>query len=240
MGQLTSLAIMTHIRTQYGTLTSEDYKHLYVQLNQKLDSAASFSRYAADQRFIFQQLAAQGQPVPELQKCDFLRMGTAHLLPIHKAIDSYLTDHPQTATQTFASLVAHITLHAPNFTQVTADMGYTAAATQLATPSQPVPHQLLHNSTFITALATAVAAAAAVQTPVPRPPRSRKAGRGERLPAPSVPLSVRSYCYAHGYDGHSSTDCYKMRYGPAAKEFTDAARMATTHTSVSGGSVTRL
>lgn len=123
MGQLTSLAIMAHIRTQYRTLTSEDYEHLYIQLNQKLDSSASFSGFAADQRFIFQQLAAQGQPVPELQKCDFLRTGMAHLLPIHKAIDSYLTNHPLTATQTFASLVAHISLHAPNFIQVTADMG---------------------------------------------------------------------------------------------------------------------
>ena len=84
-------------------------------------------------------------------------------------------------------------------------------------------------------------AKAAVKTSVPRSPRSRKAGRGERPPASSVPLSSgRPYCYAHGYDGHSSADCYKMRYGLAAKDFTDAARMATTHTSVSGGSVTRL
>ena len=232
---------MAHIHTQYGTLTSEDYKHLYSQLNQKLNSAASFSGFAADQRFIFQQLAAQGQPVPKLQKYDFLRTGTAHLLPIHKATDSYLIDHPLTTTQTFASLVAHISLHAPNFTKVTADMGYTAAAMQLATPSQPVSHELLHHHTFVTALATAVAAAAAVKTPVPRSPRSRKAGRGERPPAPSVPLSpARPYCYAHGYDGHPSADSYKMRYGPAAKDFTDAARMATTHTSVSGRSVTRL
>ena len=62
MGQLTSLAIMAHIRTQYGTLTSEDYKHLYIQLNQKLDSAASFSGFAAGQRKIFQQLAAPESP----------------------------------------------------------------------------------------------------------------------------------------------------------------------------------
>lgn len=243
MGQLTSLAIMAHIRTQYGTLTSEDYKHLYIQLNQKLDSATSFSGFAADQRFIFQHLAAQGQPVPELQKCDFLRTlrtGTAHLLPIHNAIDLYLTDHPLIATQTFASLVAHTSLHALNFTQVTADMGYTAAAIQLATPSQPVSHDLLYHPSFITALATAVAAAAA-KTPVSRFPRSRKACRGERPPAPSLPLSpVRPYCYVHGYDGHSSADCYKMRYGLAAKDFTDAARLVTTHTFVSGGSVTRL
>ena len=120
-------------------------------------------------------------------------------------------------------------------------MGYTAAAMQLATPSQTVSHDLLHHPTFITALATAVAAAAAVKTSVPRSPRSRKAGRGDRPPAPSVPLSsVRPYCYAHSYDGHSSAECYKMRYGLAAKDFIDATRMATTHTSVSGGSVTRL
>ena len=66
MGQLTALDIMTHLRTQYGTLTSEDYKALHAQLSHKLDSATNFTGFAADQRLIFQQLAAYGQPIPEL------------------------------------------------------------------------------------------------------------------------------------------------------------------------------
>lgn len=134
MGRITSLDIMNHIRTQYGTLTSNDYKLHYTQRANKLDSAINFTGFAADQRFIFQELASQGQPIPELQKCGYLRSGTSHFLPIQKAIDTYLTAHPLTATQTFISLVEHITLHAPNFTQVTSDMGYIAAATLNSAP----------------------------------------------------------------------------------------------------------
>ena len=246
MGQLTALQLMTHLRTQYGTLTSEDFKVLHAQLTHKLDSATNFTGFAADQRFIFQQLAAYGQPIPELQKCDFLRNGTCHLFPVQKAIDSYLTAHPHTANQTFNNLVAHITLHSPNFSQSTGDMGYTAAATHI----NPVPTSeisstvatLLLSPTFLTALATAAAAAAI--SPPPRSPRPSRAGRGGRgqlkTPNPSTTDSQRPYCYAHGYNAHSSADCYKMRYSPLAKNYTDEARLATSHTSVAGGSIMRL
>ena len=70
-GRITSLDIMEHIRTQYGTLTSNDYKLLYAQLTNKFDSPANFTGFSADRRFIFQQLASQGQPIPELQQCDY-------------------------------------------------------------------------------------------------------------------------------------------------------------------------
>ena len=240
MGRITSLDIMNHIRTQYGTLTSNDYKVLYAQLTNKLDSPANFTGFAADQRFIFQQLASQGQPIPELQQCDYLRSGTTHLLPIQKAIDSYLTAHPLTATQTFTTLVEHITLHAPNFTQVTADMAYNAAAVSASPAPEPDYVNLLSSPFFLTAMATA--AAAAVATQPPRQPRSAGSGRGGRSgrkPAPPSP-PARSYCHAHGYDGHQSADCYKMKHGPTAHEYTNAARQATNHTSVPGGSQVRL
>ena len=71
MGRITSSDIMNHVRTQYGTLTSNNYKLLYVQLTNKLDSPANFTGFAADQRFIFQQLASQGQPIPKLQQYDY-------------------------------------------------------------------------------------------------------------------------------------------------------------------------
>lgn len=101
MGQLTALDLMTYLRTQYETFTSEDYKALHAQLSHKLDSATNFTSFATDQRFIFQQLASYGQPILELQKCNLLRSGTCHLSPVQKAIDSYLTAHPHTANQTF-------------------------------------------------------------------------------------------------------------------------------------------
>ena len=242
MGQVNSLAIMTHLRTQYGTLTSEDYKLLYIQLTHKLDTAMNFSGYAADQRFIFEQLAAQAQPVPELQKCDYLRTGSAHLLPIQKAIDSYLTAHPRTATQTVAILVEHITLHAPNFSQTSLDVGYTAAASHITPTSNSGPDfatTFLSSPAILAALTTAAAAAAATCT-TPHPPCNR-GSRDRRPPPPAAPAPVpRPYCFAHGYDSHVSADCYKMQYGPMSKDFTDAARNADTHTAVPGGSLHRL
>ena len=137
MGRITSLDIVDHICTHYGTLTSNDYKLLYAQLTNKLDSPANFTGFATDQRFFFQQLSSQGQPVPELQQCDYLCSGISHLLSKQKAIDSYLTAHPLTATQTFTTLVEHITLHAPNFTQVTANMAYNAAAVSASPAREP-------------------------------------------------------------------------------------------------------
>ena len=52
MDQLTALDLMTYLLTQYGTLTSEDYKalHIHLQLSQKWDSATNFTGFAADQR----------------------------------------------------------------------------------------------------------------------------------------------------------------------------------------------
>ena len=238
MGQIMSLDIMTHLRTQYGTLTSEDYKLLYTQLAQKLDTATNFTGFAADQRFIFEQLAAQGQRVPELQKCDFLRTGTAHLIPIQKAIDFYLTAHPRTATQTFASMVEHITLHAPNFIQTTTDMGYTAASADIRPHPASDISALLASPLFVTALATA--AAAAVIPLAVRRTRNR-GGRSTQSSVPTVPpVPPRSYCFAHGYDSHTGVDCHKIRYGPLAKDFTEAARQALHHTAVQGGSTHRL
>lgn len=212
MGQVNSLAIMTHFRTQCGMLTSQDYKLLYIQLTQKLDTAMNFSGYAADQRFILEQLAAQAQPVPELQKCDYLRTGSAHLLPIEKAINSYLTAHPRTATQTFATLVEHIILHAANFSQTSLNVGYTAAASHITPTSNFGPDfatTFLSSPAFLAALTTAAAAAATSITPrQPRPPRNR--GSRDRRPPPSAaPAPVpRTYCFAHGYDSHGSADCY--------------------------------
>ena len=91
------------------------------------------------------------------------------------------------------------------------------------------------------ALATAAAAAA---IPSHRPPRNQILGRGRHnskvplTPPPTRP--PRTYCYGHGYDTHSGLDCHKMRYGPAEQDFNDAARKAVDHTTVSGGSTTRL
>ena len=199
----------------------------------------NFTGFAADQRFIFEQLAAQGQRVPELQKCDFLRTGTAHLPPIQKAIDSYLTAHPRTATQTFASMVEHITLHAPNFIQTTTDMGYTAASADVGPHTVSDISALLVSPLFLSALATAAAAAAAVIPLANRRSRNRGSRSGQS-PVPTAPsISPRSYCL-HGYDSHAGVDCHKMRHGPLAKDFTDAARQALHHTALPGGSIHRL
>ena len=237
MGRIDSLTIMAHLRTQYGTLTSEDYKLLYSQLTQKLDTAMNFTCFAADQRFIFEQLAAQGQPVPELQKCDFLRTGTAHLLPVQKAIDLNLTANPRAATQNFATLVEHITLHSPNFARTTSDMGYTASNTTAHSDAT----DLLSSPSFMAALATAAAAAV---IPLHRPPRNQRSGRGRGhskvSPTPPTTTPVRTYCFAHGYDSHAGLDCYKMKHGPMAKDFTENARKAIDHNTVAGGSIARL
>ena len=120
-------------------------------------------------------------------------------------------------------------------------MGYTAAATLHSAPL-PDYAALLSSPLFLTVLATA-AAAAALPNPSrsSRPSRSGRAGRGGRAP-PSLPIPAptRPYCHAHGYDGHQSAACYKMKCGPTAHEYTDAARSATHHASVPGGSQVRL
>jgi hypothetical protein len=48
----------------------------------------------------------------------------------------------------------------------------------------------------------------------------------------------RNYCYVHGYDGHSSSQCRKMANDIATYSIT--ARSAKDHTALSGGSTTRM
>ena len=238
-----------HLRAlTFDNVTLEDYKTSLPFVQRILNSNHSdrLKISSSQLRFIFQKLAACGQPILELQRCDFLRCGTCHLFPVQKVIDSYLTAHPHTANQTFHNLVAHITLHSPNFSQSAEDMGYTASATH-TTPLQSFDISstvatLLNSPTFIAALATA--AAAAVVPPPPRSARPPRTGRGSQRgqPKTSNPPATdppRSYCYAHGYDAHSSADCYKMRWSSLAKTFTDEARLATNHTSFPGGSILR-
>ena len=135
-------------------------------------------------------------------------------------------------------MVEHITLHAPNFIQTTTDMGYTAASTEIRPHPISNISALLTSPLFISALATAAAAAV-----IPVAAR-RSRNRGDRSCPSPVPtahsLPPRTYFFAHGYGSHAGVDCHKMRYSPAAKDFTEAARQALHHIAVSGGSIHRL
>ena len=68
---------------------------------------------------------------------------------------------PDPSARTFAELVAHISIHAPNLFSTAADFGY-LAATESVHPSPDVLQDFLKSSQFASIIATAAAASKTV------------------------------------------------------------------------------
>ena len=227
-----ALSLMEHLRQQYGTFQATDFALLFHQLEEKVTSATDFSTVAARFRLVFEQFSAHNQPISELQQCSYLSNAIEHVPHLVKTQDTYFQRFPDPTNRRFLQLVNHITLHAPNFVQTSADLGYVASAIIPATPD-PIT-TFLASAQFATIVATA-AAAAVVKLPPVASRASHKSALRPRLTSPSSP---RLYCFLHGYDWHSGIDCKKMAKDPAS--YPQGAQHATSHSSVVGGNTTKL
>ena len=217
---LTALEIMNHLRLQYGVFRVTDFNILYLKLEETMGCKSQFADFASRFRLIFAQFASNNQPISELQQCNFLCRSIASHADLVKAQDSFFNLFPDPNLRTFAALVAHITIHAPNFSRTTSDLGYTATA--IAGTDNDSIQSFLKSPQFVAALASAAAANS-------RPNSSPRHQRSEKPP--------RKYCFLHGYDWHQSKDCRIMAKDIAT--YNSAARAATTHELPTGGSKIR-
>jgi hypothetical protein len=221
----TSLEIMNHLRQTYGTFRATDFSQLYLDLDEHMAPTATFADFSSRFKFIFAQFETNGQPISQLQQCTYLTRAIRSHPHLVKAQDFYFQQFPDPSTRTFSALVAHITLHAPNFAVTSADFGY--AAPVIATPTDTL-QAFLKSQQFSTILASAIA--------------SKSSGHQRRRDStPTHPPSSsdsRKYCFLHGYDWHDSRQCRNM-----AKDlvtYSEAMRTSRSHTSPPGGSTTKL
>ena len=222
LANTSSLEIMNHLRQQYGTFRATDFATLYLELEEKMTSTSTFVDFASRFRFIFAQFEVNNQAISQLQQCLYLSRAIASHSDLVKAQDTYFQLFPDPRARTFADLVAHITLHAPNYVSTSADYGYTAAAETLP----PLTHQSLQSFFLSPQFATIVANAATASHPTSRNAPSRT------KPSP------RRYCFLHGYDWHHSHECRNMAKDPTT--YSNIQRSAKSHTSCPGGSVIKM
>ena len=209
---ISCLQILNHLRERYVTFLASDFDSFHTELDTKIGTR-TFPELAANHRFLHVQFASANQSLFEVDKCRYLRAAISSHISYSTAITSYLTAHPLVANQTFLGFVNHITEQAPNFTPTPIDLGYAAAA---SAPHQPAP-EYFESAAFAAFLDKRISAA------LPRHPQTPALGGA----------LLRSHCFKHGYDTHTSDKC---RHMAAKSEYTVAMKTATTHTSVTNGS----
>lgn len=216
-----ALTIMTHITMLHGTRNQTDFAHLRAQLLAPMNSRDSIQEFIGFQQLLHDQFAESQQPLSELDKCFHFREAVKTQAHVQHAIDSYLVATPLVSEQTFVTLTTHVVQQAPNFTPTTASMGY--SANTVMEQVYPSTDSLLSSPAFAALITSAVQAA----HPAPRKPRRDR---------PRLPPKTRTYCFHHGYDSHSSTDCRHM----LAHVFSADKKTATSHLDIAGGSTNRL
>ena len=107
---------MTHLRTQYGIFRATDFANLYIDLEAKMGNSSDFTDFSSRFRLIFAQFETNNQPISQLQQFTLLSRAIAPFSHLVKAQDTYFQSVPDPSARTFGALVAHISLHAPNFT----------------------------------------------------------------------------------------------------------------------------
>jgi hypothetical protein len=231
LANTTSLEIMNHLRRQYGTFRATDFAELYLELEEKMTSTSTFVDFASRFRFIFAQFEVNNQSISQLQQCLYLSRAIAAHSDLVKAQDTYFQLFPDPRARTFAELVAHITLHAPNYVSTSADYGYTAKVEALP----PMTPDSLQTFLLSPQFATIVANAATASHPTPSNSRNAPSQfLRQHKPKPSS----RRYCFLHGYDWHNSQDCRNMAKDPTT--YSSIQRSANSHMTCPGGSVTKM
>ena len=250
---VTSLDIMQHLHTKYGSLQGPDFDALDLQLEKKLEAVSDFAAHAAHMQIQFNTFANHQQPKSQLDKMRLLKKAVQHHGQIQRAIDQYYIETPLVFQQSFENMVARVKVLAPNFSDTSGSMGYAGAS---------------QSTDIIAALVAAeVKAALANMANVNNTRNYREnsnhntgrgrgntrgrgdngRGRGDRNndndyhPSGRGNFGGRSrnndnspthYCFRHGYGYHASLECTYMNQH--YKDYTTANFNATDHTT--GGS----
>jgi hypothetical protein len=212
IGTISLQDIHAHITARYSVLTADDFHTIHTRLRSPKTALQSYAGVASLHRELHATMALAQQPLSELDKCKFYTEALQHDPPGAYATQLYTQMHPLLLHRTFATLVAHVTLHAPNHVTTVATMKLSAA---LAAPSLPASE--------LSALTSEVAQLRKICNDL----------RSAKAPAPTKPRQ-KFYCWVHGSTFHSGDRCKTMLGDPAT--YTPAHLAAKSATSPPGGS----
>lgn len=216
MLNVTAAQIYAHIQPKYSVLNATDFESIYLRLNLPKAATEDFAALSERHRELHAICATATQPISELEKCRYYKNALSTNPAGANATHHYTQLTPLLANQTFAALVTHVELHAPNFLVTTASLGYASAAAVTSTPPSkpPAPGSELALAAQIAQLQRELATMHRTSAGPRTNTQSSPANGTQKLQQP------RSYCFFHGYGHHPGTKCKTMLangtvYGPA-------------------------
>jgi hypothetical protein len=213
MLNVTAAQIYAHIQPKYSVLNATDFDSIYMKLNLPKSATEDFEALSDRHRALHAICATAAQPISELEKCRYYKAALSTNPAGSSATHHYTQLTPLLANQTFADLVTHVELHAPNFITTAASLGYASAAavssTAVAKSSAPSSEAAL--AAQIAQLQRELSTLHRNPNGGQRPNQSHGAQRQQQQP--------RSYCFFHGYGHHPGSKCKTMLanstlYGP--------------------------
>jgi hypothetical protein len=224
--------IMAHILAHYGTPTEADILRMFSSADAPISSEAMFHSEAVRMEATYRRLQEMGHDKPQVQRMEVLERASQHLVATTEAIKDYKRTHPILNTRSLAQMIEYVAIHAPNLRATVASTGYagTAVGNTMTTQSAPTVGQDKIIEMAVTAGITAALAqlgfsagrhpaAHGRQGPNHRTGRgggrgagrgAGRIGRGGQQSEDRREIVPSSYCFYHGYCGHSSQQCQIM------------------------------
>jgi hypothetical protein len=222
--------IMTSILEHYGTPTEADILRMFNSADAPISSEALFHSEAVRMEATYRRLQDMGHNKPQVQRMEALERACQHLAVPSEAIKDYKRLHPLLNNRSLTDMIEYVAINAPNLRASITSTGYAGSVSAPTTPQPTSAAAAIgHDKIIELAVAAGVAAAlaqlglsgrnAGVQQE--RQVSNRQTGRGGRGAgrlAGRVAWRLNSerdktqpsYCFYHGYCGHSSQQCQVM------------------------------
>ena len=141
VGNRSALDLYNHVVIQYSQLTQDDFTTIIGHLRSAKTATQTYAALASAHRDLHAILFTAGQPLSELDKCNYLIDALNKDAAGIYAAQLYAQAYPLIHHRTFNGLVAHVILHARNSVITTGSMHYATAASvlPLAPAAVPVP-----------------------------------------------------------------------------------------------------
>ena len=219
-----SHTIYHYVINTYGIMDRDDVLYFEAEL-ERWDLEKPFMANVTRMRNAFAQLATLNMLNSEVERIAALVKATRHVPSISGIIHQYMILNPAMATQTFANLAAYIQLQLPF---ATALIRANAAAANSAAHDVTLANltaELAASRAETTAALAAAALAGAAKVPANAPGAGK--AKFKRYVEPKGKPSAadkakwtpgRTYCWAHGFQGHTGSVCTTLAAAPQWKK----------------------
>lgn len=205
---VTAADIYQHLITKYSVLNAADFATITAKLSEPKSADEDFPALAERHRDLHAVCASAGQPISEYNKClhyiEAVRTNPAGVF----ATQLYTQATPLIGDQTFANLVAHVALHAPNYVPTTKTLGFSVAMAAQTAPPPP----------------TTEASLAAQVAKLQRDIATLKGNNAKKSATART-----KYCHVHGYGYHTGVTCKTMLADPSLYSATQLSAADPTH-----------